>query len=191
VTDAYFGNRENYGADFRFGDVGPTFYLDTVKISTQSPVIPVIAAVTPNPQFIYPGIPYSLKPTLTQGYPTPTWSLCDGPAGATAEAACGLITGWTPPAGFGCYNFCIQASNSAGSDSKSWQVCIQSKMDFDKDSDVDQTDFAHLQNCFSGVGIPYATSCSDTDVDGDDDVDSTDFISFVPCLAGANHTPGC
>ncbi len=34
LTDAYFGNRQNNGADFRiFGGVGTTFYLDLVQLS--------------------------------------------------------------------------------------------------------------------------------------------------------------
>jgi hypothetical protein len=34
LTDAYFGNRQNNGADFRiFGGVGTTFYLDLVQVS--------------------------------------------------------------------------------------------------------------------------------------------------------------
>ncbi len=35
VTDAYFGNRQNWRSDFRIaGDVGSTFYLDAVSVST-------------------------------------------------------------------------------------------------------------------------------------------------------------
>jgi hypothetical protein len=42
LTDAYFGNRQNWDADFRiFGGVGNTFYLDKVMISfTDSPPPP-------------------------------------------------------------------------------------------------------------------------------------------------------
>jgi hypothetical protein len=35
LSDAYFGNRQNNGADFRiFGGVGTTFYLDLVQVNT-------------------------------------------------------------------------------------------------------------------------------------------------------------
>jgi hypothetical protein len=38
VTDAYFGNRQNNGADFRiFRGVNQTFYLDTVQVSLAQP----------------------------------------------------------------------------------------------------------------------------------------------------------
>ncbi len=63
--------------------------------------------------------------------------------------------------------------------------------DFDGDTDIDQSDFAHIQNCYSGDAMPYGTGCDDTDLDDDGDVDITDFNAFLPCLAGADHTPGC
>ena len=38
VTDAYFGNRQNNGADFRIAaPVGKTFYIDTVQVSLAQP----------------------------------------------------------------------------------------------------------------------------------------------------------
>jgi hypothetical protein len=41
VTDAYFGNRQNYGSDFRIGaGVGNTFYLDKVLVSLTEPTSP-------------------------------------------------------------------------------------------------------------------------------------------------------
>jgi hypothetical protein len=39
VTDAYFGNRQNAGSDFRIGGgVGTTFYLDTVSVVPSDPL---------------------------------------------------------------------------------------------------------------------------------------------------------
>ena len=66
-----------------------------------------------------------------------------------------------------------------------------SKMDFDLDGDVDQTDFAHIQNCFSGDGFACGPDCSDGDLDGDGDLDSSDFNAFLPSLSGADQVPGC
>jgi hypothetical protein len=63
--------------------------------------------------------------------------------------------------------------------------------DFDGDDDVDMKDFAHLQNCFSGEGIPYGAGCTDADLNEDSDVDQSDFVTFLPCLAGADMPPGC
>jgi hypothetical protein len=63
--------------------------------------------------------------------------------------------------------------------------------DFDGDDDVDMLDFSHLQNCFSGAGVPYGPGCANADIDEDGDVDQADFTIFLPCLAGANVLPGC
>jgi hypothetical protein len=63
--------------------------------------------------------------------------------------------------------------------------------DFDHDGDVDQNDFAHLQNCFSGSGLAYGPACANADVNGDGDVDSSDINAFLPCMAGADQPPGC
>jgi hypothetical protein len=63
--------------------------------------------------------------------------------------------------------------------------------DFDLDGDVDQTDFAHLQNCFSGLGFSYAPGCNDADFDDDGSVNSADFQIFASCMAGQNRPPGC
>jgi hypothetical protein len=42
VTDAYFGNRQDGGADFRiFGGSGNTFYLDQIQVSKSAPGSPV------------------------------------------------------------------------------------------------------------------------------------------------------
>ncbi len=190
LTDAYLGNRQNAGADFRFARGGNTFYLDVVRVSTQPPVIPIIAPVTPNPQVAQPGVPYTLMPSITQGYPAPTWTLAQGPPGATAAPACGLVTGWTP-SGIGCYTLTLLAANAAGDDTETWSVCVLSTRDFDRDTDVDLSDFAHLQRCFSGEAVLYAGGCSEADLDSDLDVDAADFTAFLPCMNGADRTPGC
>jgi hypothetical protein len=63
--------------------------------------------------------------------------------------------------------------------------------DFDFDNDVDQTDFATLQRCFSGSGIAVTPGCEASDLDTDLDVDSGDLSVFLNCMGGANQTPGC
>jgi hypothetical protein len=63
--------------------------------------------------------------------------------------------------------------------------------DFDLDGDVDQTDFAHLQMCFSGSGQTYSPGCSDADLDFNGSVDASDFQTFAACMAGENQSPGC
>jgi len=62
--------------------------------------------------------------------------------------------------------------------------------DFDGDRDVDQTDFGHLQICFSGSGVAQTDSaCQDAKLDGDTDVDASDFAKFAQCMLGPNITP--
>jgi hypothetical protein len=167
---------------------GPQAYIIR---SVEAMSSPVIAEVTPDPGTAYLGTPYVRSLSLVQGFPLPTWSLLTAPTGATINSS-GQISGWTPSAAnIGDNTFTAQAVNSEGSDTETWVVRVLSKMDFDIDGDVDQSDFAHLQNCFSGPGIPLGTGCGDADTDGDGDVDNTDFSTFLPCLTGANNTPGC
>lgn len=57
--------------------------------------------------------------------------------------------------------------------------------DYDNDGDVDQTDFAHLQACFSGESVPQeGEACASARLDGDLDVDDYDLIIFLGCLSG-------
>jgi hypothetical protein len=62
--------------------------------------------------------------------------------------------------------------------------------DFDADSDVDMADFAHLQRCMSGAGVPQEdTSCRNARLDADSDVDSDDMTLFLQCAAGPAVAP--
>jgi hypothetical protein len=63
--------------------------------------------------------------------------------------------------------------------------------DFDNDTDIDQSDFAFMQKCFSGDANAFASGCAPADFDADGDVDSSDFNSFLPCMLGANRPSGC
>jgi len=69
----------------------------------------------------------------------------------------------------------------------------EERCDFDRDGDVDLSDFAHFQLCLSGPGVPqYAEECHDARLDdGDNDVDGNDFMLFQPCLTGAGLAPLC
>ncbi|MHC4796125.1 MAG: carbohydrate-binding protein, partial [Planctomycetota bacterium] len=59
--------------------------------------------------------------------------------------------------------------------------------DFDKDGDVDQEDFGHLQKCISGSGIPqHNPECLNARLDGDQDVDLNDYNKLKTCISGAN-----
>ena len=66
--------------------------------------------------------------------------------------------------------------------------------DFDRDGDVDQADFGHLQACFTeSVVDPIGPGCEDTDLDSDTHVDSDDLAVLQGCSSGANvpYAAGC
>jgi hypothetical protein len=56
--------------------------------------------------------------------------------------------------------------------------------DFDHDGDVDLDDFAHLQICFTGLGIPQTDpACADTLLTDDSYVDASELARFMKCFA--------
>jgi hypothetical protein len=59
-------------------------------------------------------------------------------------------------------------------------------VDFDQDTDVDMDDYAELQRCFTGAGMPIVDpTCIPMDVSGDESIDSQDLGKFLACLSGA------
>lgn len=61
------------------------------------------------------------------------------------------------------------------------------RADFDRDGDVDQSDFGHLQACLSGTNVPqFAPECQDANLDRDfvNDVDSADLNLLLGCFSG-------
>jgi hypothetical protein len=59
--------------------------------------------------------------------------------------------------------------------------------DYDDDGDVDMIDFAFLQRCFSGDGVPVISpECDDAPLDGDNDVDPADVAVLFDCFSGPN-----
>jgi len=65
--------------------------------------------------------------------------------------------------------------------------------DFDRDNDVDQSDFGHFQACYTEPDQKPVASCLDADMDCDEDVDLTDFNFFLACASGPAVPPsqGC
>ncbi|HOW70808.1 MAG TPA: N-acetylmuramoyl-L-alanine amidase [Phycisphaerae bacterium] len=63
--------------------------------------------------------------------------------------------------------------------------CTQSP-DLDNDNDVDQSDFALLQACYSGRGVTQSDpACICSDLDNDGDVDANDTTILRQCMSGA------
>ncbi|GMU22260.1 MAG: hypothetical protein AMXMBFR13_23480 [Phycisphaerae bacterium] len=66
--------------------------------------------------------------------------------------------------------------------------------DYDRDGDVDQSDFGHFQACLTGPSVPqYDPACADTKFDEDVDVDTDDMAVFLGCMTGpgAMADPHC
>ena len=64
-------------------------------------------------------------------------------------------------------------------------------MDFDRDGDVDQSDFGHLQVCLTGELAPLTDpNCPDADLDADFHIDQGDLMLFLRCLSGPDVPPG-
>ncbi len=67
-----------------------------------------------------------------------------------------------------------------------------SPADFDRDGDVDLSDFNYFQLCFAGPNRPPAQpNCGFADLDADADVDLTDFARFQNCFNGPNRPAAC
>ncbi len=85
-------------------------------------VAPVIAEVAPDPDAGMVGVEYARALSLTQGYPLPTWTVTNGPAGLSVNSN-GFVKGWTPLAA-GTQSISVRATNSSGNDTESWQVSV-------------------------------------------------------------------
>jgi hypothetical protein len=68
--------------------------------------------------------------------------------------------------------------------------CTTVPPDFDRDGDVDQSDFGVLQSCY-GVPdlVPWPPECVPADLDQDGDVDLDDFGFFQRCISGPDMEP--
>jgi len=205
LNDAYFGNRQNGGADFRIaGGVGMTYYVDVVQIDA-APLAPKIGLSPlsidrsvvqgqnlPNDSFNVTNLgDLPLNYTITGGAawmnPSPTSGSSSGEADPISilYSTTGLAIG-TYAAGLSVAD--PNASNTP--QTVNVTVHVRSHSDFDLDGDVDLGDFAHLQLCFGLPGqVPPA--CTNADLNPDSSIDAGDFNVFLPCMAGPDHTPGC
>lgn len=64
------------------------------------------------------------------------------------------------------------------------QECHRPFADVDRDGDVDQTDFGHLQRCISPLGMGIDPSCSCFDRDADGEIGAHDIEAFIVCQSG-------
>jgi hypothetical protein len=84
-------------------------------------------------------------------------------------------------------NVCDLCPQSQAGTAVSSTGCPIVAADFDRDGDVDLSDFGHLQICLTGNSIPQnLSSCTNARLDGDTDVDTFDINVFLLCMRGAN-----
>ncbi|UCD29516.1 MAG: hypothetical protein JSV03_03275 [Planctomycetota bacterium] len=199
VTDAYFGNRQNGGADLRFwrmdeaGQWQVIFYLDVVEVAEESP----LPAKATNPTPLDLSTKVDINTTLS-------WTAASG------AISYNVYFGETHPPTFqgnqtettfdpgilerlGHYYWRIDAVNGFGNTTgDTWSFTTESYPgDFNEDLDVDQEDFGQFQACLSGYNRPYTDGCEDADLDNDNDVDLDDFDIFQACMSEANQPPEC
>ncbi len=83
-------------------------------------------------------------------------------------------------------------ANFHSSDFTAYAACLPGRhpADFDADTDVDQSDFGHLQACLGTrfTQAPYFM-CPDSDLNLDGYVDAADMLLFAECLNGPNLPP--
>jgi len=86
---------------------------------------PIIATITPSPDSSVRGRAYLRQLTLSQGT-ADTWTLLEGPTGASLDTATGLVR-WVPmPCDSGrLVTFTVRAANVAGSDNETWDVQVE------------------------------------------------------------------
>ncbi len=207
VTDAYFGNRQNSGADFRINrSATGSFYIDRILVTSALPKPPVIQLSAS-----------SLAHTITRGAQQPGESFTLINMGAAAlNYTAGTNAGWlsvTPPSGrstgerdtlsityntsglsSGQYSAAVSITDATASNSPqniTVNLNVITYGDLDGDGDVDQADFGDFQACMSGFGNPLAPGCEPADSNSDNSVDATDFLQFLTCMKGPNNPPGC
>ncbi len=92
-----------------------------------NPLIPVLEAVTPDPENVTQEAAYARQLNLTQGSRPVTWTVIDGPRGLSVDAN-GYVSGWIPTRMQigNTYTITVQASNAAGSAQVTWHVTVQS-----------------------------------------------------------------
>ena len=128
--------------------------------------------------------------TVAEDVLTRTWDFGDGQM-STLQHPIHLYS--TP----GQYTVSLTVKSVGGTDTetKVGYINVSANVgDYDKDGDVDQSDYGHLQKCFTAPGVDQNDPhCWNARMDSDLDVDIDDFGLFQGCLSGAGvpFDPGC
>jgi hypothetical protein len=209
VSDAYFGNRQNNGADFRIAlqrAGGGTFYLDRVLVTSGAPR-PAVLDVNPT-SFSHTilrgsslpgesftirnvgGLPINYTITPTAGWLSATPSAGTG-SGETDSATINYNVAALPSGShFGALH--VAGPNASNSPQTiTVNLLVYTYGDLDHDLDVDQSDFGRFQACMQVTAPPPPAQCEEADFNGDAWIDLTDFDQFRQCMQGPDQPPGC
>jgi PKD repeat protein len=120
-----------------------------------------------------------------------TWSWTFGDGGQSTAASPSHT--YAAP---GTYTVSLTVTGPGGSDTRTRTDYITAVRvipgDFDRDGDVDLSDFSIFQLCFNGPNRAPSINCPvSADLDGDSDVDLSDFGTFQSCFNGPNRPPAC
>ncbi len=186
VSDAYFGNRQTGGADFRLSiDTDTHFYLDTVVVHRQpGPPGPSLPGIPDGRTGVDEGATLSWTPTSgATCYHVYFGAANPPPFQATltgldfTPGTMDLLRTW--------YWRVDPVNDYDVTTGPVWHFVTRAKEDLDRDGDIDQSDFGFFQVCLSGQTIPPSDpACDWADLDDDGDVDVFDLYTFLSRQAG-------
>ncbi|MBI4578724.1 MAG: hypothetical protein HY718_03425, partial [Planctomycetes bacterium] len=201
VTDAYFGDRQNNGADFRIANLSSEpFYLDVVRVHLMPEVKPTPLTLRPiaDPGRSPPDDHVALANTGTQCTQLNYTASADA-AWLSASPATGPVPAGqsvlldvhyaTTGLGLGEHVAAVRIDDPAAINAPQTvtvRLLVRQAGDQDFDRDVDQEDFGRFQACLTGNGLARAPDCELADLDRDADVDEADFTIFHDCFSGPN-----
>lgn len=113
-----------YGTDWAGG--GDDF-VDWKNFQIFTDVLPPDIDAIPDPDLVYPNVPYGRTLTAFSCDGTLSWSVVSGPAGLTIDPVTGVMSGWTPTTGQAGQEFpvTVQASNGGGSTQLTYNIRVK------------------------------------------------------------------
>lgn len=191
------------GIAYRDNEARPNVDLSMTIIEYSIPpkMIQAIPQTFSRTVFVGDALPPDTLNIRNVGTGTLDYTLTDNAGWLSVSPASGSSTGETDPIavsynmaglGIGTYNAAITISASGATNTPvlvPFTVNVVSVgPDFNGDLDVDQEDFGHLQECFTGPGILNTNSaCTNADLDKDGDIDQDDCARLIACVSGPNN----